>query len=329
MTDARPGEDELIARFFAPLATAAGALRLSDDAAFLAPPAGCDLVLTKDALVAGVHFFPDDAPALIARKALRVNLSDLAAKGADALGYMLAIALPKDWDAAWLAAFTAGLAADQAEFGVSLLGGDTVRTPGPLTISITAIGAVPHGRMVRRSGARVGDLVAVSGTIGDSALGCRILGGETSGGQGIVLPGEHIASLKERYWLPRPRLGLAPWLREHASAAMDVSDGFAGDLAKLCRVSGVSARIDIERLPLSLAARATLDAQPELLETVLGGGDDYEILFTLPPHLAAELPLLLDCGVAVIGEIVAGTDAPMLLRSGAPITPKRASYAHF
>jgi thiamine-monophosphate kinase len=323
---ARPGEDELIARYFAPLAASSGALQLTDDAAFFSPPAGCDLVVTKDALVAGVHFYPDDAPALIARKALRVNLSDLAAKGATPFGYLLAIALPADWSAEWLAAFASGLAMDQAEFGITLLGGDTVKTPGPLMLSITAIGTVPQGRMVRRAGALPGDLVAVSGTIGDAALGCKLLG-KTTGH--IELADDLAAQLKDRYWLPRPRLALAPLLQDHASAAMDVSDGLAGDLAKLCRVSGVEAQVRVEDVPLSLAARAVLDADDTCLETILGGGDDYEIVFTAAPERMAIITAQAPVPVSVIGHISAGQGGVVFRRDGQPLRLLRGSYAHF
>src|SRR6201996_4060674 len=172
MTD-RPGEDDLIARYFAPLAGPAG-LGLKDDAALLTPPSDRDLVLTTDALVAGVHFPADDPPGTIARKALRVNLSDLAAKGARPLGFLLTLALPSDWRDEWLAAFAGGLCADVLAFKCPLIGGDTVATPGPLTLSVTAVGAVAQGRMPRRTGVRPGDRLYVTGTIGDAAIGLKM-----------------------------------------------------------------------------------------------------------------------------------------------------------
>src|SRR5580658_1596664 len=167
---ARLGEFDLIARYFAPLA-GPGGLELRDDAALMRPSPGEDLVLTKDALVAGVHFFADDPPGAIARKALCVNLSDLAAKGAEPVGFLLALALPADWTADWLAAFAEGLDEDSARYRCPLFGGDTVKTPGPLMVSITALGQVTRGHMIPRTGVRPGDLLYVSGTIGDSALG--------------------------------------------------------------------------------------------------------------------------------------------------------------
>ena len=169
------GEDDLIARYFRPLATAPGALGLIDDAALLASSSD-DLVLTTDAVVEGVHFLPDDPPDAVARKALRVNLSDLAAKGATPAGFLLTLAL-REVKEAWLAPFARALGEDAAAFGCPLLGGDTVSTPGPAMVSVTAFGRVPAGRMVRRAGARAGDRIAVTGTIGDAALGLLLLKG--------------------------------------------------------------------------------------------------------------------------------------------------------
>ena len=157
-------EDRLIARYFRPLATAAGAFGLIDDAAALTPPPGCDLVLTTDGVISGVHFFPDDPPEMVSRKVLRMNLSDLAAKGARPLGFLLSVALPTGSGEAWLAAFAAGLAEDAAHYGCPLYGGDTDHTPGPISVSIFAFGAVPRGKIVHRSTARSGDCIVVTGT---------------------------------------------------------------------------------------------------------------------------------------------------------------------
>ena len=264
-------EDELIEKLFAPLAGPAG-LGLEDDVALL--PAGGESVATVDALVAGVHFFSDDPPGAIAKKALRVNLSDLAAKGAEPLGFLLALALPEDWTNDWLMAFAQGLGEDAGAFACPLLGGDTVKTPGPLTISITALGRV-RGRFVPRAGAKVGDGVFVSGTIGDAALGLRL---RKEPALAARLSPSARDFLLDRYLLPRTRLDLAGELRAGASAAMDVSDGLLGDLAKLARVSKVSSRIALADIPFSEAAREALALDPALLETLLSGGDDYEIL---------------------------------------------------
>lgn len=238
-TRERPGEFELIARHFAPIA-GPGGLGLIDDAGLLRPARGYEIVVTADALVAGVHFFPDDPPGSIARKALAVNLSDLAAKGAKPDGFVLALALPKGWTEGWLAAFAAGLKQAADEGACPLIGGDTVSTPGPLTLTITAFGSVPAGRMVLRSGAKRGDVLAVSGTIGDGALGLKVHG------PGAPAWVERLSSsdrgfLADRYLHPQPRLGLAAALQAHASAAMDVSDGLVGDLVKLLKASGAGA----------------------------------------------------------------------------------------
>jgi thiamine-monophosphate kinase len=325
-------EDRLIARYFGPLALHPGALGLTDDAAILVPPEGCDLVLKADAIVGGVHFFSDDPPGTIARKALRVNLSDLAAKGAKPLGFLLSLALPDGIGDKWLAAFAGGLQSDVEQYECPLLGGDTDRTPGPVTVSIATFGSVPHGSMVRRGGARVGDRVVVTGTIGDASLGLR-LRKERAASMGWGLDDAMRDHLLDRYLLPRPRNAIADAVRGFASAAMDVSDGLAGDLAKLCRVSEVSATIDVARLPLSAAAQAALSHDPSLIEPVLTGGDDYEILASVP---ASNVEPFRSAAVAVgvnltdIGEITVGDDAPRFVgRDGLPLKFARPSFSHF
>ncbi len=323
----RPSEDDLIARYFAPLAGAAG-LGLADDVALLRPPAGQDLVLTTDALVGGVHFFADDPADAIARKALRVNLSDLAAKGAEPIGFLLNLALPGGWTAAWLEAFAAGLGEDAALYGCPLLGGDTVKTPGPLTLAITALGAVEAGRMAARTGARAGDRLYVSGTIGDAALGLRL-----RLGQGPELAEPHRRHLLARYLLPQPRLALAPAMAAHAHSGMDVSDGFVGDLTKMLRVSGVTARVDLAQLPLSPAAAAAIAADPALFEIAATGGDDYEILAAVAPDESAGFEAAAAAaGVAatLIGEAFAGAGPPRFVgRDGREAAFARGAFSHF
>jgi thiamine-monophosphate kinase len=327
---AASGEDSLIARYFGPLATDPGAFDLSDDAAILKSSAD-DLVVTTDAIVEGVHFLPDDPPDTIARKVLRVNLSDLAAKGAEPAGFVLTLAL-RAADDAWLAPFARALGEDTATFGCPLLGGDTVSTPGPLMISVTAFGRTLPGRMVRRAGAEPGDHVVVTGTIGDAALGLAILKG---GAVGVALATDAAARdvLVRRYREPQPRVGLAQAVRDHASAAMDVSDGLAGDLAKLCAASGVSATIDAASIPLSDAARGLVEAGIAGIERLITGGDDYEILCTVPQNrfeAFARGAARADVAVTPIGVVVAGAGVPVFRdAAGRPIALSALSYSHF
>ena len=324
------GEDKLIARFFKPLATHPGALALTDDAANFEPPAGHDLVLTADAITGGVHFFPDDPPDAIARKALRVNLSDLAAKGAKPRGFLITLALPSTIDDAWLENFSSGLRADAEAFACPLFGGDTIRTRGPVSVSIFAFGSVPKGKMVKRSGAKTGDRIIVSGTIGDAALSLRLRKDDAA--QSWKLDASAREYLLDRYLLPQPRPGLAEAVQAHASAAMDVSDGLVGDLGKLCTVSGVSADIDVSSIPLSAAARAMLAADATLMETILTGGDDYEIVCAMRPD---DVPTFRDraakAAIAVtdIGTIVDGTGEPRFIGANGPLSFARKSFSHF
>jgi len=325
-------EERLIAHYFKPLATHPGAFGLGDDAAAIAPPAGCDLVLTTDGVIAGVHFFPDDPPDTVAKKVLRMNLSDLAAKGATPFGFLLALALPQGFDEAWLAGFARGLGEDADRYGCPLLGGDTDHTPGPISVSIAAFGTVPHGGMVRRAGAKPGDRVVITGSVGDAALGLR-LRRDPSAARHWTLAHQQEEHLRARYLLPQPRNLLADVVRAHASAAMDVSDGLAGDLGKLCRASGVAAEVDVARLPLSAAARAALAREPALIEIILTGGDDYEILATVPRDrvkaLHAEASAL---GVAVteIGAVVAGAGATRIIDAdGKALALTQSSFSHF
>ena len=326
----RPGEFELIARHFAPIA-GPGALGLVDDAGLLRPARGYEIVVTTDALVAGVHFFPDDPPGSIACKALAVNLSDLAAKGATPDGFVLSLILPKGWTDSWLGAFAEGLARMSRESACPLIGGDTVSTSGPLTLSITAFGSVPAGRMVRRSGAQPGDVVLVSGTIGDGALGLKVHGPDKPAWV-ARLSGSERADLADRYLHPRPRLVLAPALQAHASAAMDISDGLVGDLAKLLLASKASAEIDLDAVPLSPAARAAVMADPALAELAWTGGDDYEILCTVSQ---GEYPALIAAADAAgvplvaIGKITSGDGTVQYSEKGGARHFVRGSFSHF
>jgi thiamine-monophosphate kinase len=323
-------EDSLIARYFKPLATDPGAFDLTDDAAILRSSVD-ELVVTTDAIVEGVHFLADDPPDTIARKALRVNLSDLAAKGATPAGFVLTLAL-RALDDAWLTAFARGLGEDTTEFHCPLLGGDTVSTPGPVMISITAFGRVPPGKMVRRSGAKAGDRVVVSGTIGDALFG---LGFSRGAATVRALFDDNAAKemLIGRYRIPQPRTALAQAIRDHASAGMDVSDGLAGDLAKLCAASGVSAAIDAQSIPLSGPARTLLSSGAVGIESIVSGGDDYEILCTIPENrfeAFAEAANLAGVPVTAIGTIIAGLAVPRFIDAqGGEIALPRLSYSHF
>ena len=330
-TKAQSGEDRLIARYFKPIARHPGALGLTDDAALLAPPAGHELVLTADAVVGSVHFFPDDPPDTVARKALGVNLSDLAAKGAKPAGFLLTLALPKDYGNKWLKAFTRGLGAAAKRYGCPLLGGDTVLTPGPVTISITAFGTLPKGSMVRRSGARAGDIVVVTGTIGDAALGLK-LRTDIGAVHRWKLDPPTQRHLAQRYLVPQPRNAVADAVRRYASGGMDVSDGLAGDLGKLMRESGVGAEIETARVPLSKAARQVLDVDATALETILTGGDDFEVLATVPPGKLASFQAAARRArvpVTAIGRVTVGEGARFIGPDGRELTFRRASFSHF
>lgn len=313
-----PEGDEFgeIARLFRPLTGGApGAFDLLDDAAVVPGRPGFDLVVTKDAIVEGVHAPAGEAPGLIARKLLRVNLSDLAAKGAEPFGAFLAVAWPSAYGAAERAAFAAGLGQDLRAFGVALLGGDTVATPGPAWASLTALGWAPQGRMVRRAGAQPGDKVWVSGTIGDGTLGLAAVRGEIPDVDGF---------LSERYRLPTPRLDLRETLRASATAAADVSDGLVADAGHIGEASGVRVVLDLDRLPLSAAARGWLERQadPRAARLRLAtGGDDYEVVCTAPA--GAEMT-----GFTAIGEVLVGAGVEVRA-GGVPLDPGAGGWRHF
>lgn len=325
-------EDKLIARFFRPLATHPGALALTDDAALFAAPEGHETILTTDAVIAGLHVMPDETPDVIARKALRVNLSDLAAKGAKPAAFLLSLALPRESGDDWLAAFCQGLKDDADAYECPLIGGDTDRTPGPLTVTIFALGTLPRGTMVKRSGAKPGDHILVTGTVGDAALGLQLRRDPALAARWKLTESER-DHLLSRYRLPRPRVAFADILRAYASAAIDVSDGFVGDLGKLLRVSGVSADIALDAVPLSDAAGRALATDPSLRETIFAGGDDYEIVCTVP---AEKLDSIFrgaeNAGVTVsdVGRVGDGQEPPRFRdASGATLTFARTSFSHF
>jgi thiamine-monophosphate kinase len=324
----RLGEFALIAKLFAPLAAKnEGAFGLKDDAATLRLPPGEELVVTVDALVEGVHFLRDDPAQLIAKKALRVNLSDLAAKGASATHYLLALSLPGWIDDSWLESFAAGLAEDQARYGVTLLGGDTTSTPGPLTLSITALGNIPAGRTLLRAGAKPGDLVFVSGTIGDAGAGLDILQGKTSG-----LPAAAREYLIQRYRLPEPRLALGRGLIGIASAALDVSDGLIADLGHIAEVSGVHVIIDAPSVPLSPELVSLWGRETHGLLRAATAGDDYELAFTAPAAAraaVADASRAACVAVSEIGRVEAGAGVELIDEAGRAIAVDRPGFTHF
>jgi len=326
---ARPSEFDLIRQFFAPLSVGApGAFNLTDDAAVLSLGPSEELVVTTDTLVARRHFLGTEDTADIARKALRVNLSDLASMGAKPIGYTLALALPDDWTTEWLAAFADGLGRDQREFGIHLLGGDTVSSDAGLHISVTAMGATPAGQSLRRGGARIGDTIWVSGTVGDAALGLLILRDDSLG----EISDEARRFLAGRFLLPTPRCTLGPALRGLATAAIDISDGIVADLGHICEVSAVGADLKADAIPRSEAYTAVITQQPSLLQKAFSAGDDYEILFTAPPEndskvkeLSQKIGLpLTPAGTITDGDSVIVTDA-----TGQPMDLAATGYQHF
>jgi thiamine-monophosphate kinase len=326
------GEFGRIERFFRPLTrNFPGALALTDDAAILPVPAGQELVVTTDAIVAGVHFLASDPPRDIARKALRVNLSDLAAKGARPLAYTLTLAIGRDLGDAWVEAFAGGLADDQRQYGIALAGGDSVSTAGPIWASITAFGLVEAGRMVRRSGAHPGDIVLVTGTIGDAALGLAVAQGR------LAVDDADRVALIDRYRLPRPRSHLASAIAEYANAAIDISDGLAADFGHLCRASKASGRIELPKIPLSPAAGRALAADGSRLSDILIGGDDYEVLLTVSADSVPALQMAAAASGIALTEVggISGADSAnsvgktnFIDAAGRPLTIERPGWTH-
>jgi thiamine-monophosphate kinase len=307
-------EFDLIGKLFAPLATSPGALGLKDDVAIVSLRLGHDLVTTTDTIVEGVDFFANDPPDTIARKALRVNLSDLAAKGAEPAAYLLTLILPEKIDRAFLESFTRGLAGDQETFGLALLGGDMSATPGPLTISITAFGHVPTGRLVRRNGARPGDLVFVTGTIGDSGGGLSLLQSNAPNASSRLI---------ERYRVPEPRVAFAPTVRD-ASASIDVSDGLLADLGHIADASGVRIIVDADSIPCSPELIALWGNDAAAIVRAATAGDDYEIAYTASAPIQGA-----HTQVTCIGRVEPGSEVVLIDADGNEIVVPRAGYRHF
>lgn len=320
------GEFERIRRFFAPLA-GPGGLGLRDDAALVDCGGGRRLVVTADAIVAGVHYLPQDPPELVARKLLRVNLSDLAAMGARPLHYLLTTALPPELGPDWLARFAAGLREDQRRFGIDMLGGDSVGTTGPAVLSLTAIGEVVVGKEVRRSGAKIGDFVWVSGTIGDAFLGLKLLRGAYP-----ELQPEHRDYLIGRFQIPEPRTELGPLLSGLAHSMIDVSDGLLADLAHICEIARLAAVVELCLVPLSPAAQTIIAEDAAIRPRLTAAGDDYELLFTAPAKAAGSLVALssrLGIPITMIGKIEPGSGVQLVDADGRVVPVETIGYRHF
>jgi len=313
-----PAEFARIARHFAPLA-ALGGLGLTDDAAIVIPPPGRELVITADTMVDGMHYLQGEPAENVARKLLRVNLSDLAAMGATPLHYLLMLSVPRDTDETWFAGFAQGLASDQTRYGVSLLGGDTTSTPGPITVSVTMFGHVAPGTALRRNGARSGDGLFVTGTVGDGVLGLWALQGKIPDPDG---------SLAARYRLPEPRLGMA--LHGIAHAAMDISDGLVQDCGHIARASCVALELEPARVPLTPAGRTAGD---DFVTSGVAGGDDYELLLAVPPCNEARLTSVMRrAGISInrIGRFVPGPpDVRGIAPDGTTIALGAGGWSHF
>jgi len=323
--DAMPDEFSLIERLFDPLAGPEG-LGLKDDAAVFTPRAGYDLVLTKDAIAEGRHYLSSDPPDTVARKLLRVNLSDLAAKGATPRGYLLSCAWSVETPLDWMQAFADGLKDDQSEFGLALWGGDTIRVVGPSVFSLTAIGEVPSGNAVSRSGAAPGDDLWVTGTIGDAALGLLVAQGEYAAER------EDRAYLINRYRIPQPPVVFGKQLSRFASAALDVSDGLLGDLEHLCAASQVGARVDRSAIPLSPVFKKCMASTEDSWRLVYGGGDDYQILFAAPrekQERVVDLARAANVQVSCIGCLIEAQDVVVLDEAGQSIDVAPAGFSHF
>ena len=319
----RRGEFDLIREVFAPLCDNSFALGLLDDAAVIPAEKDTETVISTDTLVADIHFFLDEEPEIIARRLLRVNLSDIASMGGEPSGYFLNLTIPLWIDDKWLVAFADGLRLEQDEFGMTLLGGDTTHTHGPLTMSVTMLGKVPEGCAIRRSTAQPGDVVFVSGTIGDAVLGMAQL----------KLKNGQKNSLIDRYQLPTPRVQLGLRLRKIANAMVDVSDGLISDLGHLCSSSGVGATIEAGVIPISRQARAAIRAGETKLSDLLVGGDDYELVFTTPPARQADVGVAAKtAGVTVtkIGKISGDHNSVRVINpQGTEIVFIQTGFTHF
>ncbi len=322
-----PEEFARIRRYFAPLVQLPGAFNLLDDAAALKIPQGQELIVTNDSVVASVHYRGDESGARVAQKLARRNLSDLAAMGADPLAYNLSFAIPRETADDWIESFAQGLMQDQEEFKWSLIGGDSLAVAQLAILGMTAFGIVPEGKAILRSGAKIEDDIYCSGTIGDGFLGLRVSRGKfpqlTSSARNFLI---------DRYELPQPRLKLGQSLRGMATAAVDISDGLAADLAHICRASKVGAIINSQLIPISLPATEILSLESSLFRDILSGGDDYELIFTAPPSMRDQITRLaedMDLSLTRMGKIVEGMGVRVLDQKGQELSLAYKGYNHF
>lgn len=322
-------ETELIQTYLAPLA-APGAFGLHDDAALLETRPGFDLVVSTDPIIAGVHFFPDDDPRDIAWKALAVNVSDLIAKGAAPAGYTMALAFPEAPLTSWIDAFSVGLRDAQEAFGCPLFGGDTDRTPGPLSIGVSVFGFVPQGCFVKRTTARIGDHVFVTGTIGDAALGLKLRRDVSAFGP--AFPSEHRDALLARYLRPQPSLTAINLISRFATAALDISDGLLQDAARLARGANARLAIPVASVPLSKAACCVVSNIPDALAAIVSGGDDYAVLFSVAPDNVADMrnaAAAIGQDIFSLGVLETGAGVAVHDTHGISIVLPAAGYDHF
>lgn len=330
--DVPAGESTFIQKYFSPLAKDfPGALGLSDDAATVDVGAGFDLVVTVDAVAEGVHFFAGDSAADIGWRALAVNVSDLTAKGAEPVAYVMSIAFPERPSDAWMTEFCSGLGAAQTVFKLHLAGGDTDVRPGPLSITITALGRVPKGALVRRGGGEAGDRLFLTGTIGDASAGLA-LRHDPSEAKAWRLEADHRDFLLNRYGRPKPRTRLAPVLQRHARAAIDISDGLVKDAAALARASGTGLEVHCARLPISEAARIAVAAGGMRSEDLITGGGDYEVLAAIASADCTQFAESAEgVGVAVteIGTLTARKEIAFLGPYGQTLRLEKPGYDHF
>ncbi len=316
-----PDEFDIIENFFRPLACPEG-LDLMDDAACLPARAGFDQVISTDVLVAGTHFFEHDDPYLLAFKALSVNVSDIAAKGGRTAYYMLGLSMPSDISKEWLLSFSKGLGNAQKHYSISLIGGDTTKTAGPITLSITVIGYVPSGQMIKRSNAKVGDSVYVTGCLGDAALGLKL----------ILENNYDFSSLLERYYKPVAQHKVGPALIDYASSSADVSDGLIADLGHICKASNVGALLHENVLPISADATACLKRYGKYTNLVWSGGDDYEIVFTATREKHDKIEKLstnLNTKITCIGEITSSKSIQLVDKFNKVIDTSYQGFQHF